>query len=133
MKDAIRPTLMQTLQGTPVCVHAGPFANMAHGNFSVLAEKIALRLVGQKGYVVTEAGFGADIGEKRERRERERQRQRQRQTEKETTETDRDRQRQRHDKTTCLTSPTPALSKYSGGSDSDSVYASLRFIGGFMS
>ncbi|XP_043221374.1 C-1-tetrahydrofolate synthase, cytoplasmic-like [Amphibalanus amphitrite] len=62
MRDAIRPTLMQTLQGTPVFVHAGPFANIAHGNSSVLADRIALKLVGQKGYVVTEAGFGADIG-----------------------------------------------------------------------
>ncbi|XP_053567866.1 monofunctional C1-tetrahydrofolate synthase, mitochondrial [Bombina bombina] len=62
MKDAIKPTLMQTLEGTPVFVHAGPFANIAHGNSSVLADKIALKLVGEDGYVVTEAGFGADIG-----------------------------------------------------------------------
>ncbi|NWT10099.1 C1TM protein, partial [Vireo altiloquus] len=62
MKDAIKPTLMQTLEGTPVFVHAGPFANIAHGNSSVLADKIALKLVGKKGFVVTEAGFGADIG-----------------------------------------------------------------------
>ncbi|XP_064025468.1 monofunctional C1-tetrahydrofolate synthase, mitochondrial isoform X3 [Pogoniulus pusillus] len=62
MKDAIKPTLMQTLEGTPVFVHAGPFANIAHGNSSVLADKIALKLVGEKGFVVTEAGFGADIG-----------------------------------------------------------------------
>jgi len=62
MKDAIRPTLMQTLEGTPVLVHAGPFANIAHGNSSIVADKIALKLVGQDGYVVTEAGFGADIG-----------------------------------------------------------------------
>ncbi|XP_046893063.1 monofunctional C1-tetrahydrofolate synthase, mitochondrial-like [Hypomesus transpacificus] len=62
MKDAIKPTLMQTLEGTPVFVHAGPFANIAHGNSSVLADKLALKLVGQDGYVVTEAGFGADIG-----------------------------------------------------------------------
>uniref|UniRef100_A0A493U045 formate--tetrahydrofolate ligase n=1 Tax=Anas platyrhynchos platyrhynchos TaxID=8840 RepID=A0A493U045_ANAPP len=48
--------------GTPVFVHAGPFANIAHGNSSVLADKIALKLVGEKGFVVTEAGFGADIG-----------------------------------------------------------------------
>uniref|UniRef100_A0A8P0S6I1 Monofunctional C1-tetrahydrofolate synthase, mitochondrial n=2 Tax=Canis lupus familiaris TaxID=9615 RepID=A0A8P0S6I1_CANLF len=48
--------------GTPVFVHAGPFANIAHGNSSVLADKIALKLVGQEGFVVTEAGFGADIG-----------------------------------------------------------------------
>ncbi|KYO37695.1 hypothetical protein Y1Q_0021996 [Alligator mississippiensis] len=62
MKDAIKPTLMQTLEGTPVFVHAGPFANIAHGNSSVLADKIALKLVGEEGFVVTEAGFGADIG-----------------------------------------------------------------------
>ncbi|XP_050406303.1 C-1-tetrahydrofolate synthase, cytoplasmic [Patella vulgata] len=62
MKDAIRPNLMQTLEGTPVFVHAGPFANIAHGNSSILADKIALKLVGEDGIVVTEAGFGADIG-----------------------------------------------------------------------
>ncbi|KAG0768105.1 hypothetical protein G6F57_003813 [Rhizopus arrhizus] len=67
MKDAIKPTLMQTLEGTPVLVHAGPFANIAHGNSSILADKIALKLAGsddnlEPGYVVTEAGFGADIG-----------------------------------------------------------------------
>jgi len=62
MKDAIRPNLMQTLEGTPVFVHAGPFANIAHGNSSIIADKIALKLVGDDGYVVTEAGFGADIG-----------------------------------------------------------------------
>ncbi|CAH1792800.1 unnamed protein product [Owenia fusiformis] len=62
MKDAIRPNLMQTLEGTPVFVHAGPFANIAHGNSSILADRIALKLVGEDGIVVTEAGFGADIG-----------------------------------------------------------------------
>ncbi|XP_066452022.1 monofunctional C1-tetrahydrofolate synthase, mitochondrial [Eleutherodactylus coqui] len=62
MKDAIKPTLMQTLEGTPVFVHAGPFANIAHGSSSVLADRIALKLVGKDGFVVTEAGFGADIG-----------------------------------------------------------------------
>ncbi len=62
MKDAIKPTLMQTLEGTPVFVHAGPFANIAHGNSSILADLIALKLVGPDGYVVTESGFGADIG-----------------------------------------------------------------------
>lgn len=62
LKDCLMPTLMQTLEGTPVFVHAGPFANIAHGNSSVLADKIALKLVGEDGYVVTEAGFGADIG-----------------------------------------------------------------------
>ena len=59
MKDAIKPNLMQTLEGTPVFVHAGPFANIAHGNSSILADKIALKLA---DYVVTESGFGADMG-----------------------------------------------------------------------
>lgn len=59
MKDAIKPTLMQTLEGTPVFVHAGPFANIAHGNSSILADKIALKLA---DYVITESGFGADMG-----------------------------------------------------------------------
>lgn len=62
MKDAIKPTLMQTLEGTPAFVHAGPFANIAHGNSSIIADQIALKLVGKDGYVLTEAGFGADIG-----------------------------------------------------------------------
>ena len=62
MRDAILPNLMQTLEGTPAFVHAGPFANIAHGNSSILADQIALKLVGPSGYVVTEAGFGADIG-----------------------------------------------------------------------
>jgi formyltetrahydrofolate synthetase len=59
MKDAIKPTLMQTLEGTPAFVHAGPFANIAHGNSSIIADQIALKLA---DYVVTESGFGADIG-----------------------------------------------------------------------
>ncbi|UCH59646.1 MAG: formate--tetrahydrofolate ligase [Anaerolineales bacterium] len=59
MKDAIKPTLMQTLEGTAVFVHAGPFANIAHGNSSIIADRIALKLA---DYVVTESGFGADIG-----------------------------------------------------------------------
>ena len=59
MKDAIKPNLMQTLEGTPVFVHAGPFANIAHGNSSILADKIALKLA---DFVVTESGFGADMG-----------------------------------------------------------------------
>ncbi|CBY36017.1 unnamed protein product [Oikopleura dioica] len=62
MKDALMPNLMQTLEGTPVFVHAGPFANIAHGNSSILADAIALKLVGEDGIVVTEAGFGSDIG-----------------------------------------------------------------------
>jgi len=59
MKDAIKPNLMQTLEGTPAFVHAGPFANIAHGNSSIIADKIALKLA---DYVITESGFGADIG-----------------------------------------------------------------------
>jgi formyltetrahydrofolate synthetase len=62
MKDAIYPNLMQTLEGTPAFVHAGPFANIAHGNSSIVADQIALKLVGPDGYVLTESGFGADIG-----------------------------------------------------------------------
>ena len=59
MKDALHPNLMQTLEGQPTFVHAGPFANIAHGNSSILADRMALRL---GDYVVTESGFGADIG-----------------------------------------------------------------------
>ncbi len=59
MKDAVKPNLMQTLEGTPVFVHAGPFANIAHGNSSIVADQVALKLA---DYVLTEAGFGADIG-----------------------------------------------------------------------
>jgi methylenetetrahydrofolate dehydrogenase (NADP+)/methenyltetrahydrofolate cyclohydrolase/formyltetrahydrofolate synthetase/formate--tetrahydrofolate ligase len=59
MKDAIMPNLMQTLEGTPAFVHAGPFANIAHGNSSIIADQIALKLA---DYVITESGFGADIG-----------------------------------------------------------------------
>lgn len=59
MRDAIKPTLMQTLENTPALVHAGPFANIAHGNSSVLADMIALKT---SDYVITESGFGADIG-----------------------------------------------------------------------
>jgi formate--tetrahydrofolate ligase len=59
LKDALMPTLIQTLENTPVIVHAGPFANIAHGNNSIVADKIALKLA---DYVVTESGFGADCG-----------------------------------------------------------------------
>lgn len=62
LKDAVEPNLMQTLEGTPVLVHAGPFANIAHGCSSILADMVGLKLVGENGYVVTEAGFGSDIG-----------------------------------------------------------------------
>ncbi|RSK04583.1 formate--tetrahydrofolate ligase [Streptococcus sp. A12] len=59
LKDAIKPNLVQTIYGTPAFVHGGPFANIAHGCNSVLATSTALRLA---DYVVTEAGFGADLG-----------------------------------------------------------------------
>lgn len=59
MKDALMPNLMQTLEDTPAFVHAGPFANIAHGNSSIVADQIALKLA---DYVITESGFGADIG-----------------------------------------------------------------------
>lgn len=62
MKDAIKPNLMQTLEGTAAMVHAGPFANIAHGQSSIMADLIALKLVGKDGFVITESGFGADIG-----------------------------------------------------------------------
>jgi formyltetrahydrofolate synthetase len=62
MKDAIMPTLMQTVEETPVFVHAGPFANIAHGNSSIVADQIAVKLTGEDGFTITEAGFGADIG-----------------------------------------------------------------------
>jgi formate--tetrahydrofolate ligase len=59
MKDAIMPTLMQTTEYTPCFVHAGPFANIAHGNSSIVADRIALKLA---DYVITESGFGSDMG-----------------------------------------------------------------------
>lgn len=59
LQDAIKPTLMQTLENTPALVHCGPFANIAHGNSSVLADMLAVRCA---DYVITESGFGADIG-----------------------------------------------------------------------
>ena len=59
MKDALHPNLLQTLEGQPAFVHAGPFANIAHGNSSILADRLALKL---GDYIVTESGFGADIG-----------------------------------------------------------------------
>eukprot|EP00405_Crypthecodinium_cohnii_P018279 CAMPEP_0206446788 /NCGR_PEP_ID=MMETSP0324_2-20121206/16354_1 /ASSEMBLY_ACC=CAM_ASM_000836 /TAXON_ID=2866 /ORGANISM="Crypthecodinium cohnii, Strain Seligo" /LENGTH=686 /DNA_ID=CAMNT_0053915345 /DNA_START=65 /DNA_END=2125 /DNA_ORIENTATION=+ len=62
MMDALPPNTMQTLEGTPALVHAGPFANIAHGNSSIIADKLGLKLVGKEGYVLTEAGFGADMG-----------------------------------------------------------------------
>lgn len=59
LRDAIKPNLVQTCEGTPAFVHTGPFANIAHGNSSVVADLLALRLA---EFVVTEAGFGSDIG-----------------------------------------------------------------------
>ena len=59
LKDALKPNLVQTLEGTPALIHGGPFANIAHGCNSVMATKTALKL---GDYAVTEAGFGADLG-----------------------------------------------------------------------
>jgi formate--tetrahydrofolate ligase len=59
LKEALKPNLLQTTEGTPVLVHTGPFANIAHGNSSIIADQIGLRLA---DCVITEAGFGADIG-----------------------------------------------------------------------
>lgn len=74
MRDAIKPNMMQTLEGTPVFVHAGPFANISVGNSSILADKLALKLAGTEpdedpataaGYVITEAGFDFTMGGER--------------------------------------------------------------------
>jgi len=59
MKDAIKPNLVQTLEGNPVFIHGGPFANIAHGSNSIIATRLALKC---SDYVVTEAGFGSDLG-----------------------------------------------------------------------
>jgi formate--tetrahydrofolate ligase len=59
LREAIKPNLLQTLENTPALVHAGPFGNIAHGNSSIIADQIALRLA---DFVITEAGFGADLG-----------------------------------------------------------------------
>lgn len=59
MKDAIKPNLVQTLEGNPVFIHGGPFANIAHGSNSIIATRLAIKLA---DYVVTEAGFGSDLG-----------------------------------------------------------------------
>ncbi|MBD1559736.1 formate--tetrahydrofolate ligase [Vibrio sp. S9_S30] len=59
MRDAIEPTMMQTLEGVPTLIHAGPFANIAHGNSSIIADRIATRLA---DFTVTEGGFGSDMG-----------------------------------------------------------------------
>jgi len=59
MLDALKPTLVQTLEGTPALIHAGPFANIAHGNSSILADRLGVHAA---DYHLTEAGFGADIG-----------------------------------------------------------------------
>ena len=59
MRETLKPNLMQTIENTPAFIHAGPFGNIAHGNSSILADQIALRVA---DYVVTESGFGADMG-----------------------------------------------------------------------
>jgi formyltetrahydrofolate synthetase len=61
MKEALKPNLMQTLENSPAMVHAGPFANIAHGNSSIIADVMGLKMVSD-GYLVTESGFGADCG-----------------------------------------------------------------------
>uniref|UniRef100_A0A672SDS6 C-1-tetrahydrofolate synthase, cytoplasmic n=1 Tax=Sinocyclocheilus grahami TaxID=75366 RepID=A0A672SDS6_SINGR len=62
LKDALKPVLMQTVEGTPVFLHTSPLADIAQGSPSVLADKLALKMVGSKGFVVTESGHRADIG-----------------------------------------------------------------------
>ena len=62
MKDALKPNLVQTLDGTPTLMHAGPFANLASANSLVVADWVALKLAVPDGYVVTEAGLGSDVG-----------------------------------------------------------------------
>jgi formate--tetrahydrofolate ligase len=59
LKDALNPNLMQTLEGTPALVHTGPFANIAHGNSSIVADQVGIR---GGDYLITEAGFGSDVG-----------------------------------------------------------------------
>jgi len=59
LKDALNPNLMQTLEGTPALIHTGPFANIAHGNSSIVADQIGIR---SGDYLITEAGFGSDVG-----------------------------------------------------------------------
>src|SRR5262249_60596058 len=59
MKDSLDPNLVQTLEGQPVLIHAGPFGNIAHANNSIIEDRIALKLA---DYVVTEAGFASDLG-----------------------------------------------------------------------
>ena len=59
MREAIKPNLLQTLENTPAIVHAGPFGNIAHGNSSVVADLIGIHTA---DFLITEAGFGADIG-----------------------------------------------------------------------
>ena len=59
LKDAIKPNIVQTLEHTPALIHGGPFANIAHGCNSLIATKLGLKL---SDYLVTEAGFGADLG-----------------------------------------------------------------------
>lgn len=62
LKDALKPNLVQSLEGTPAFIHGGPFANIAHGCNTVMATKLALKMAGKDGYVITEGGFGGDLG-----------------------------------------------------------------------
>ena len=59
LRDAFLPNLVQTIEGDPAFIHGGPFANIAHGNSSIIADRLAL---GAADFVVTEAGFGSDMG-----------------------------------------------------------------------
>src|ERR671916_3404851 len=59
LKDAIKPNLIQTLEGQPCLMHCGPFANIAHGNNSLVADQVGMKIA---DYVVTESGFGSDMG-----------------------------------------------------------------------
>lgn len=62
MKHALKPSLLQTLEGKPTFVHLGPFVNLSSGNSSVVADQIGLKLVAKDGFVVTELGFSIEIG-----------------------------------------------------------------------
>lgn len=62
LKDALKPVLMQTVEGTPVFLHTSPLVDIAQGSPSILADKMALKMVGSKGFVVTESGHGANVG-----------------------------------------------------------------------
>ena len=62
MKDALKPTLLETLEGTPTFVHAGPFLTLTSGNSSMVADQFPLKLAGSASFVITKAWFGSEIG-----------------------------------------------------------------------